>query len=143
MEGVGVAASPHQADMVLDPMSTDPTPCHQLDLLVVLPLLEEVAPVVDTAADPTTHTRPDRDLDRQRPDDGVEAEEVMEQVDTTVMIPDAAAAAAASTATRALHGTEVAIIDDEGTALLQCVKLRLGNNLVCFKAVALGARKGI
>lgn len=113
MEAVDVAASRLQADMALDPMSTDQTPCRQLDPPGVFPLLGEVAAaVVDTAVDPTAHTHPDRDRDHQRPDEGA-AEEAMEPVDMTIAIPDDEVVAAASTATEALRGAEAVTTGDE------------------------------
>lgn len=113
MEEVDVAASHPQADTALDPMFIDQTPCRQLDLLAVSPLLGEVVvAVVDTAADPTAHTLPDRDPDHQRPDEGA-AEEAMEPGDMTIAIHDDAVVAAASTATEALRGIEVVITGDE------------------------------
>lgn len=117
MEAVDVAASHPQVDTALDPMFIDQTPCRQLDLLAASPLLEEVVVVVvDTAVDPTAHTLPDRDLDRQRPDGGA-AEEAMEPVDMTIAIHDDAVVAAALAATEALRGTEVAITGDERKAI--------------------------
>lgn len=113
MEAVDVAASRLQADTALDPMSTDQTPCRQLDLLAASPLLEEVVvAVVDTAVDPMAHTHLDRGPDHQRPDEEA-VEGAMEPVDMTIAIPDVAVVAAASIATEALRGTEVVITGEE------------------------------
>lgn len=128
-EAVGAVASHQRADTVLGLMSTDLTRYRRPDHLAEALHLVAAAVAVDIAVDPTIRTLLDLDPDHRGLDDGEEEEEVMEQVNVMITIPDAAVAAAVLTKI----GAQVETIGKkrgEGPLLIACC-LGLGSNL-CF-----------